>query len=353
MNNFRRRARNALLGLAMGDSISWPAMFHRGRLLPVWTRRIRREMDAEREESGVLRVPMPFSLNGPAELFDLIPTDDTEWAAWTMLNLLKHDCLVDPDWVRGEWLALAQRKERILGGVSTVTAIANLRRGLMPPASGSDNPHYFDDGALCRAVPVGIAYAGKPAEAARAASLEACATNSEDGVWAARSVAAAVSAACAGESTAGVIGAAVEQLPEDSWSRRTVRRALDICSRDEPVIALYPPLHAVLNREYSDGCVAPETLALALGIVSRSGERFAEAVMFASAFAKGADAVPAIVGAIAGALAEGIPVPHAWERPLGTLKGISIPPLAGEDYLRLIDRFLLACPAPRSRRENT
>lgn len=353
MNDFRRRARNALLGLAMGDSIGWPAMFHRGRLLPGWTRRIRREMDAEREDSGVLRVPMPFSLNGPADLFDLIPTDDTEWAAWTMLNLLKHGCVVDRDWVRDEWLALARGNERILGGVSTVSALANLRCGLMPPVSGSDNPHYFDDGALCRAVPVGIAYAGSPVEAARAAEIEACVTNSEDGVWAARSVAAAVSAACAGESAGYVVGAALEQLPEESWSRRSVRKALDICAGEGPVIALVPSLHALLNREYSDGCAGPETLALALGIVSRMSDRFADAVTLASSFAKGADAVPAVVGAIAGALAGGTPVPLQWERPLGTLKGISIPALSGEDYILLIGRFVDACPVPRSREEKT
>jgi ADP-ribosylglycohydrolase len=351
MNDFRRRARNALLGLAMGDSIGWPSMFHRARLLPAWTRRIRREMDAEREDAGVLRVPMPFSLNGPADLFDLLPTDDTEWAAWTILNLLKNNCIVEQGWISGAWLALAQGKDRILGGVSTVTALANIRRGLMPPRSGNDNPHYFDDGALCRAVPVGIAYAGRPSEAARAAGLDACATNSEDGVWVAQSVAAAVSAACAGESIGSVMNAALEHLPEDSWSRRSVRQALDICAQDEPVIALYPSLHALLNREYSDGCVGPETLALALGIVSKLSDRFVEAVTIASSFAKGADAVPSVVGAIAGAMAAGDPVPRQWERALSSLKGICLPFLAGKDYLRLIDTFVAACPVPRPREE--
>ena len=352
MNEFRRRARNTLLGLAVGDAIGWPSMFHRSRLLPAWTRRVRREMDAEREETGVLRVPMPFSLNGPAELFDLIPTDDTEWAAWTILNLLKHRCTIEREWINDAWLALAGGNERTLGGVSTLTALGNFRRGLVPPQSGSDNPHYFDDGALCRAVPIGIAYAGRPAEASRAAGLDACATNSEDGVWVAQSVAAAVSAACAGEPIGAVMVAALEPLPGGSWSRRTVQQALHICREDSPVIALIPSLHGLLNREYSDGCVGPETLALALGIVSKLGDRFAEAVTVAAAFAKGADAVPAVVGAIAGAVAAGDPVPREWERTLGSLKGICLPSLAGKDYLRLIDEFVAACPVPRTREEN-
>ncbi len=348
MTDFRRRARNALLGLAIGDAIGWPSMFHRAHLLPAWTRRIRREMDAEREDAGVLRVPMPFSLNGPAEFFDLIPTDDTEWAAWTMLNLLNHRCIVEQGWINDAWCSLAKGEEHILGWVSTITALGNIRRGMMPPRCGSDNPHYFDDGALCRAVPIGIAYAGMPAEASRAAALDACATNSEDGVWVAQSVAVALSVACAGEPVNSVVGAALEVLPEGSWSRRTVLQALRICGEDAPVIALFPSLHGLLNREYSDGCVGPETLALALGIVSKLSDRFAEAVTVAAAFAKGADAVPAVVGAIAGAMAAGNPVPQEWERTLGSLKGICLPTLAGRDYLRLIDEFVAACPVPRS-----
>ena len=353
MSDFRRRARNALLGLAMGDAISWPSMFHRGRLLPAWTRRIRREMDDEREESGVLRVPMPFSLNRPADSFDLHATDDTEWAAWTMLNLMNHRCVVDQEWVIDIWQELAGGNDRILGWVSTLTALDNIRRGIPPPLSGNDNPHYFDDGALCRAVPIGIACAGSPAEASRCAALDAGATNAVDGVWAAQSVAAAISAACAGGSAGPVIDAALGVLPEGSWSRRMVLEALRICGEDRPAIALVPSLHGLLNREYSDGCVGPETLALSLGIVSLLHEDFAAAVTCATAFAKGADAVPALVGSISGALAPGDPVPQEWQRSLGSLKGICLPSLAGKDYLRLIDEFIAACPVSRSPEKRT
>ena len=44
---------------------------------------------------GVLRIPVPFSLNQPRTAFDPCPTDDTEWAAWTMQGLLDHGCRVD------------------------------------------------------------------------------------------------------------------------------------------------------------------------------------------------------------------------------------------------------------------
>jgi ADP-ribosylglycohydrolase len=219
MNLLQKRARNSLLGLAVGDAIGWPAMFHRSLLLPPWTRRIRREIDVQREDAGVLRVPMPFSLNQPAGAFSPCPTDDTEWAAWTMKNLLANGCAVEERWVADEWLSLAAQEKGVRGGVSTHAAIENLRRGILPPFSGRDNPHYFDDGSMCRAVPIGIACAGNPALAASATRIDAAVTNFEDGIWTACAVAAAVSIACAGGDRQSVIDAALNALPTDSWSR--------------------------------------------------------------------------------------------------------------------------------------
>jgi len=43
----KQRAFNAMMGLATGDAISWPSLYHRSYLLPFWTRRIRREIDCE------------------------------------------------------------------------------------------------------------------------------------------------------------------------------------------------------------------------------------------------------------------------------------------------------------------
>ena len=348
MTDVQRRARNALLGLATGDAIGWPAMFHRSRTLPPWTRRLRREIDGQREETGVLRVPMPFSLNQPPETFELCATDDTEWAAWTMRNLLRHRCLVEAGWVCDVWVGLAKGGGTVRGGVSTQAALENLRRGVMPPSSGNDNPHYFDDGAACRAVPIGIAYAGRTDDATRAAAIDACVTNSEDGIWVAQSVAAAISSACAGRGVSSAIEAAVGALPPGSWSRRTVLEALKKAGQALPLLALFPSFHAILNPEYSDGCAGPETLALSLAIVSRLGDRFDEAVTAATAFAKSADAVPAIVGAITGALAESKPVPVQWESNIAKLRGICLPELAGQDYIRLVDEFIGACSFNRT-----
>ena len=62
MNELKIRARNAMIGLAIGDAISWSAMFHRSYLLPPWTRRIRREIDASSEATNVILQPTPFRM---------------------------------------------------------------------------------------------------------------------------------------------------------------------------------------------------------------------------------------------------------------------------------------------------
>jgi ADP-ribosylglycohydrolase len=343
IKEFHTRARNALLGLAVGDALSWHAMYHRSQTLPAWTRRIRREMDAQREEAGVLRVPMPFSLNQSPDAFELTPTDDAEWAAWMMTNLLQHSGRIDERSVQESWRLLAQESRPVCGWVSTKIALENLRNNIAPPMSGRNNPHYFDDGAICRAIPIGIAYAGAPEEAARMTAIDAEVTNAEDGVWVAQAAAASMSVACAGGTVDEVINAAVAVLPGESWSHRSVTQALAAVDRTVPLLEQIPTFHHILNVEYSDGCVGPETLALAFSILSATRGSFSESLFGALAFAKGADTLLALVGALSGGLSSTNVIPLSWERPLRTLRGVSIPTFAGCEYLKLVEQFTTEC----------
>jgi ADP-ribosylglycohydrolase len=340
---FHMRARNALLGLAIGDAISWPAMYHRSHALPPWTRRIRREIDTRREEAGVLRVSMPFSLNQSPDAFDLMPTDDAEWAAWMMTNLLQHECRVEMRSVEESWRSLAQDSRPVRGWVSTKTALENLRKSIAPPMSGTDNPHYFDDGAICRTIPIGIACAGSPDEAMRQAAIEAAVTNAEDGIWVAQAAAAGISVGCAGGSIDEVVAAALAALPAKSWSRRTVEHAIALVNRDLSLLEQIPALHSIQNAEYSDGCVGPETLALALAVVSATRGAFQESLLGSLAFAKGADAVPSLVAALSGCLSSRNEIGSTWEQGLNRLRGLSIPAMAGCEYLNLVEQFIIEC----------
>ena len=339
MNDLRLRVRNAMLGLALGDAISWPAMFHRSVALPFWTRRIRREIDAACEDNNTLPLAMPFSLNRPAEAFSLAPADDTEWAAFTMKNLLRQQGNFNGDLWFSSWQELAHA-ENIKASVSIQAALAHLRESIQPPNSGRYNPHYFDDSAVARAVPIGVVCAGQAQVAATLAARDAEITNAEDGLWAAQAMAAAISMAGSGAALDVVLACALAQLPPASWIRRTVEEALALCDPSQSVLTVVPLLsEAIINREYNYGNVAPETFALTLAIVKQTRGEFEAAMMMATTFAKTADSVPAFVGALCGPMAKHDILPSSWGTRLQELRGLCFPALCGVDYIALVEQL--------------
>jgi hypothetical protein len=80
----RNGREGALIGLAIGDAAGWPARQHRSHILPAWTRRLRRELDTFAENENVTSLPVPFALNQEPGPLRLGPSDDAEWAAWTL-----------------------------------------------------------------------------------------------------------------------------------------------------------------------------------------------------------------------------------------------------------------------------
>ncbi|NUN68876.1 MAG: ADP-ribosylglycohydrolase family protein [Bacteroidetes bacterium] len=341
MSSNQQRGRNALLGLAMGDSLSWTSMFHRSVLLPPWTRRIRREMDAASESNNVIVTPMPFSLNQPAEHFDLSPALCTEWSAFTAETLLHSGPERFAEELLIQWRELADSPNPVRGYVSTQGALQNIRNGILPPQSGRQHPHYFDDSALLRAVPIGVYCGSDGTLAARLAGLDAAVTNSEDGIWGAQSVAVTVGQLTAGSTIDAAMRQGIAVLPEGSWIRRSVDEAFRITAGASAVVPLIPELQRkIVNREYSYGNVAAETLALAFAIVKLHGSEFNSALSDATAFPKSAESLPSLVGALAGAHSN-VPVAgRAWTDSITTLKGIALPAFVGKNYLSIIEEVL-------------
>lgn len=340
MNDLKQRSKNSMIGLAIGDSLSWTSMFHRSFLLPQWTRRIRREIDASSETTNILLTPIPFSLNQPAKFFNISPTDKTEWAAFSAEILLKNDFDSYNQSVLEEWVKLSNSKDPVRGGVSTQAALQNLRNGIQPPQSGKQNPHYFDDGAMSRSVPIGIIYSGHPDKAAKLAYIDAVVTNSEDGVWAAQAMAVAISLACFGASIDEAINEAYKYLPETSWIRRTVDEAMSIVKNSDSIFSILPEIqNKIVNREYSYGNVAPETLALTLIIAKLHGNDFEKAITSAACFAKSGETLPAMVGALVGAMQSKLFAEDSWLGAIETLKGISVPGSEGKNYLKLVEEI--------------
>jgi ADP-ribosylglycohydrolase len=201
---------------------------------------------------------------------------------------------------------------------------------VLPPASGNDNPQHYDDSACCRAVPIGLAWAGDPEEAAAMARLDAQITNAEDGVYAAQAVAAAISLLAAGAPLAESLAQARAFFPPGSWIAHNDGVAQDLLAQaDTPQDLLLLLQTGLINTVYSYGNAAPETLPAAFAIVTRCAGDLQQAVTLANAIPKAADSLPALVGALCGAYQGAAPISPRWRDQLNPCRGICLPFLQG------------------------
>ena len=335
----------ALLGLAMGDALGFPALYHRTLLTGRPRRRQRLwEFSAQADQYRVNKTTLPFTLSQPEELLHLCGTDDTEFAAVTALIL--EECgedvsqeslfagwkrhIVDPD----------AQGEAIWSGVGERASIENAKKGLLPPQTGGDNPHHFDDGAIARAVPIGLRYADTPERAVEVAGRIASITNAADGVWAAQAMAASIAAAVQDAPATEIVAAGIRHLPPDSWTARKVDQALHLLEHVGSGFAAVPLWNnQVVNGIYSYGNIAPETLAVAYAIVVSVAGQLPQGLQLAALIPKQADSMPAMVGALCGAKQGDSVVPVEWRDTLDTLKGACIPHLNGLSLQQIAARL--------------
>ncbi|MFJ9078035.1 ADP-ribosylglycohydrolase family protein [Streptomyces sp. NPDC102278] len=356
-----RRIEGLLLGLAAGDAAGWPAARHRASRMPEWTRRLTRELDTFAEQNATTTLPVPIALNQPPEPLRLGPSDDAEWAAFaaesvlTAAGVLLSDlsrsrrmrAAIDLAWnaLASEVAAAAERAPEVESAVLPLRArisvragLGNLAAGLRPPATGHDNPHYFDDAACVRACVLAVVHPGDPRAAADLAEFDARYTQDGDGVHGARAMAAAIATALTGADVDAAVDAALEQLPASTEIGRNARHALAL-ARAEPgggAFAIVPLLeHQIVDHVYSYGIAAAETVPVALALATAARGRVCEAVPAAACLSRVADSAPALAGALAGALGGGDSLPAAWREACRTLSGCALPRLAGTDLVEL------------------
>ncbi|MFF3912575.1 ADP-ribosylglycohydrolase family protein [Streptomyces sp. NPDC001852] len=367
-----RRIEGLLLGLAAGDAAGWPAARHRAARMPEWTRRLTRELDTFAEQNATTTLPVPIALNQPPEPLRLGPSDDAEWAAFAAEAVLRagdDDALgdlsrerrtraaIDLTWtaVAAEVAAAADRAPEVESAVlplrariSVRTGLGNLAAGLRPPATGHDNPHYFDDAACVRACVLAVAHPGDPERAAALAEFDARYTQDGDGVHGARAMAAALALALADAETDACVSAALAELPPDTEIGRNARHALALAedAAHDSAFALVPLLeHQIVDHVYSYGIAAAETVPVALALATAARGRIAEAVPAAACLSRVADSAPALAGALTGALGGGAAIPQTWRDACRTLSGCALPRLTGTDLVELAGLLEAAQPA--------
>ncbi|MFD8287916.1 ADP-ribosylglycohydrolase family protein [Streptomyces lavendulae] len=356
-----RRIEGLLLGLAAGDAAGWPAARHRASRMPEWTRRLTRELDTFAEQNATTTLPVPIALNQPPEPLRLGPSDDAEWAAFAAESVLtaagallsdlsrsrRMRAAIDLAWnaLASEVAAAAERAPEVESAVLPMRArisvragLGNLAAGLRPPATGHDNPHYFDDAACVRACVLAVVHPGDPRAAADLAEFDARYTQDGDGVHGARAMAAALATALAGADTDTAVDAALEQLPAATEIGRNARHAVKLARADggAGAFALVPLLeHQIVDHVYSYGIAAAETVPVALALATAARGRVSEAVPAAACLSRVADSAPALAGALTGALGGGDSLPAAWREACRTLSGCALPRLAGTDLVEL------------------
>ena len=320
--------RGAVLGLATGDAMSSPSATHRVALLaPKRAARMRSLAEYADQQKQTTR-PFPYTHAQPNWMLHPGPSDDLEWFTFTAEILLsKRDPFI-------AWADLAARRNEIHARNGTKIALKNLADGLLPPQSGHDNPHYFDDIALVRAA--GIALVSKVGleELLSQVRTDISYTHSEDGLWGAEAIATLIFALKGGASIGEGIAQAVDRLPSESWAKREVTRALELTSKSVRTLDRVMLLeNDFVDRIYCYPYSSPETLGLLFSHL-RHSEDPVDTFMAAYLHRRNTDSLPPLLGFLNG-LVHG----DQWMPPLRDeariLSGICIPALKGKDFLAL------------------
>ncbi|WP_436848116.1 ADP-ribosylglycohydrolase family protein [Streptomyces collinus] len=307
----RERARGALLGLAVGDALGAPAENLKPSEIRARWGRI----------TGYVR-ERPCG------------TDDTEYAIFSGLLLARHGSALTPAHVEGAWHQwIADRAEGPFrgAGFSERGTLENLRRGLAAPIS-AQHRHAWSDGLAMRAAPFGVFAAGRPGEAARLVAIDGAVSHEGEGIYGGQAVAAGVAAAMAGASPAVVIASALAVVPDDSWTARSLRRAVTVAHRGERAVR-----SAVVIGGYPWTDLAPEAVALAFGAYAAADGDFREAVLTAVNMGRDADTTAAVAGALAGASRGVSAIPPDWAAAIGPARGRCLPSMAGHHVLDIAE----------------
>lgn len=307
-----QKAYGALAGLAVGDSFG----------------------DASRKPDNQLAYGITTDFNAAAAW----STDDTEFGLLTATILLQcggkltHEAVVD-GWKK----YVVTQEEFPRGGSSEIEAARNIRRGLLPPQTGINNPYGVSDGAAMRVGPIGIVCAGDPEKAARFAEIDASVSHTRDGIWGAQAVAVAVSMAMADAEIPEIFEAVCKIPPKDSWFYYSLCKVQQIVKdANYDVLEAWMPLHDELWCTYK--AAVPEAVAQAFGILLLEHSNFRKGVTLAGNIGRDADTIGAIVGAVLGAKFGADAIPERWLQktryPTGTClsftKGIDLQAMARE-----------------------
>ncbi len=307
------KCRGAIIGIAIGDSFG----------------------DASRKPDNQLAYGITTDFHKGASW----STDDTEFALLTAKTLLDCQGRLTDEAVVNAWLEnVATQDEFKRGGASEFEASRNLRRGLRPPLSGQNNSYCHSAGADMRIAPIGVFNAGDVDGAIRMAEIDAHISHYGEGIWGAQSVAAAVACAMADGSIDEILAAALKPIPEGTWYRAAMEKALAIVDRaNGNFLDAWMPLHDELWCSYK--ATVSEAVCEAFGVLKLAHSDFRSGVVAAGNFGRDADTIGAIVGSILGAKYGASAIPPHWVEKPRYPSGTCLLFAKGIDMLDIADRL--------------
>jgi ADP-ribosylglycohydrolase len=309
---YRSRAVGCLAGLAVGDALG----------------------DICRNDTYRKRYGIVTNLYEGAK-----STDDTEFAALTAQTLLDCQGILTSEAVLNSWQKYILDQGGVFerGGRPQYGAVANLRRGIKPPYSGSDNVLNDDDGAAMRIAPIGILWAGDPAQAAEMAEIEAQISHFRDGIWAAQAVAASVAVAMVGGTTEEIIAAGIAQIPKDSWLGRAMARAMHICDEAQTIEKAWEAIHVELwTPEHAASC---EAIPQIFAVFRLTDGDFQQGMFWGGNFGRDADTIAAVIGALCGAKHGVDVIPNEWIEKVRQPAGVCLKFSAQKDVVQLAQQL--------------
>lgn len=332
---------DTLVGLAYGDAIGFPSLFHRFHVLPAKRHDFLFDTNKESSRRHILPLTLPFTHRQDENTLAPAPTDDTEYALFTAQTLLSIEGEPTLNHIVEAWKSeLLPKTGEIWTRYSERAALENLEKGIDPPASGNDNPLHYEDAAVSRAIAIGLFLSGDPTAAARLAGLDASISQAEDGIWGAQAIAAVIAAIVGGEQLDAAIEGGKRYLPQGSWIAEEYEKA-ERCRKEASTQSELALLLAqeVINNVYSFGNAAPETVPSAMAIARACDGDLVSGVATANTIAKSADSLPAIVGAICGATNGVEGIGSRWIENVRRSRGVCLPLVRNIDIVEMGQRL--------------
>ncbi len=325
LGDLKRRARGALLGVAIGDAMGAPC-----------------------EGMSAQAIQQTYGVITGFLSEEAVGTDDTDFTIFNAHLILSYGTDITCEQVEAEW------RDKLLsgayhyrpGGFSDVISTRNLQAGLHVPQSGAFNHQIWSDGVAMAISPAGIACAGRPDVAVRLASALGSVSNARDGLYAAQAVAAAISVGMVGAAPREMIETGVRFVPPDSWTARVLARVLTLGIEGtdfEAALKVIDDNLIVHWWPWAD--LVTEAVPAAMAVFVACGSDFARAVPSGVRLGRDADTIGAIVGSLAGVYSGEDSIPADWKQRVSTASGKCIGFVAGRSITDVADQ-LVAGGAP-------